>query len=226
MTDDIKSDKSPFVYLSVQASPGAGLSALSAVEGSQAKILQVEQEKLVAKQSIINKVMFAYNDYNSASKRVESQSKSVGSSQKVFASYTRLFLAGKRQWLDLVNSSREVTQNEIAFSDAKVTMLISAYQLSLYRGEINQLNTSRVAAKNSQKPQEQAIKTEGYFVELKESDDKILASRIRNSRILYTNKDDNIIVGPYPTPTEAFNAIHSVQEDIKKEKNNNQELER
>ncbi len=183
MTEDIKSDNSPFVYLSVQASPGAGLSALSAVEGSRAKILQVEQEKLVAKQSIVNKVMFAYNDYNSASKRIESQSKSVGSSQKVFASYTRLFLAGKRQWLDLVNSSREVTQNEIAFSDAKVAMLISAYQLALYRGEINPLSTSKIVAEIPKEAKEQA------------------------------------------TPAEAFDAIHGVQQDIIKEKNN-QELKR
>lgn len=143
MTIDTPSDNNPFVYLSLQASTGAGLSAISAIEGAQTKILQVEQEKLIAKQSIMNKIMFAYNDYNSAISRIYSQGKSVGSSQRVFASYTRLFLAGKRQWLDLVNTSREVTQNEIAFSSVKVTMLISAYQLALYKGNINPLGTSR-----------------------------------------------------------------------------------
>lgn len=221
---DLPAYKKPSVYLSIQASTGAGLSAKSAIESSQAKILQTEQEKLVAKQSIINKVMFAYNDYNSARMRISSQKGSVGSSQRVFESYTRLFLAGKRQWLDLVNSSREVTQNEIAFSDAKVIMLISAYQLALYKGDMNLLAISMIAKKDSKETKDESIKTDGYFIEIKESEDKILSEKIRNSRILYTNKDDKILVGPYPTPAEAFNAIHNLQEEISREKNN-QELE-
>ncbi len=123
------------VYLSVQASPGAGLSAFSGVESAEAKIMQIRAEKLSKQQDLVNKVMFAYNDYTSSTNRVEYQSGSVGSSQKVFASYTRLFLAGKRQWLDLVNASRELTQNEMAFADTKSTLLVSAYQLALLEGK-------------------------------------------------------------------------------------------
>ncbi len=123
------------VYLSVQASPGAGLSAFSGVETAEAKIMQVRQEKLSKQQDLINKVMYAYNDYTSSVNRVESQSGSIGSSQKVFASYTRLFLAGKRQWLDLVNASRELTQNQMAFEDTRSTLIVSAYQLALLGGK-------------------------------------------------------------------------------------------
>ena len=123
------------VYLSVQASPGAGLSAFSGVESAEAKIMQIRAEKLSKQQDLVNKVMFAYNDYTSSTNRVEYQSGSIGSSQKVFASYTRLFLAGKRQWLDLVNASRELTQNEMAFADTKSTLLVSAYQLALLEGK-------------------------------------------------------------------------------------------
>lgn len=127
------------VYVAVQLSPGAGLSAFSGVETAEAKIMQVRQEKLSKQQDLINKVMYAYNDYISSTNRIESQSGSIGSSQKVFASYTRLFLAGKRQWLDLVNASRELTQNEMAFADTKSTLLVSAYQLALLSGKENLL---------------------------------------------------------------------------------------
>lgn len=123
------------VYFSLQASPGAGLSAFSGIESAEAKIMEVRQEKLSKQQDLINKVMFAYNDYTSSSNRIEYQSQSVGSSEKVFASYTRLFLAGKRQWLDLVNASRELTQNEMAFADTKSTHIVSAYQLALLGGK-------------------------------------------------------------------------------------------
>ncbi|MFA5501928.1 MAG: TolC family protein [Sulfurovaceae bacterium] len=148
------------VYLSVQASPGAGLSAFSGVETAEAKIMQVRQEKLSKQQDLINKVMYAYNDYTSSANRVESQSGSIGSSQKVFASYTRLFLAGKRQWLDLVNASRELTQNQMAFEDTRSTLVVSAYQLALLGGKdglLDMLGNNKLAKlKKPAKPIEPA----------------------------------------------------------------------
>ena len=128
------------VYVSVDASFGAGLSAVSGIEQAEAKIMQLRQEKLSTQQDLINKIMFAYNDYISSSSRVNSQSGSISSSQKVFESYTRLFLAGKRQWLDLVNTSRELTQNEMAFADTKSTLMVSAYQLLLLSGKSNMVD--------------------------------------------------------------------------------------
>ena len=125
------------VYVAVDASFGAGLSAVSGIEQAEAKIMQLRQEKLSTQQDLINKIMFAYNDYISSSSRVNSQSGSISSSQKVFESYTRLFLAGKRQWLDLVNTSRELTQNQMAFAETKSTRLVSAYQLLLLSGKSN-----------------------------------------------------------------------------------------
>jgi len=123
------------VYVAVDASFGAGLSAVSGIEQAEAKIMQLRQEKLSTQQDLINKIMFAYNDYISSSSRVNSQSGSISSSQKVFESYTRLFLAGKRQWLDLVNTSRELTQNQMAFAETKSTLLVSTYQLLLLSGK-------------------------------------------------------------------------------------------
>jgi adhesin transport system outer membrane protein len=123
------------VYVAVDASFGAGLSAVSGIEQAEAKIMQLRQEKLSTQQDLINKIMFAYNDYISSSSRVNSQSGSISSSQKVFESYTRLFLAGKRQWLDLVNTSRELTQNQMAFAETESTLLVSAYQLLLLSGK-------------------------------------------------------------------------------------------
>ncbi len=127
------------VYLSVQASPGAGLSSFSEIEASEAKVMQLAQERVSKQQELVEKTMLAYNDYISALRRVDVQSQSIGSAQKVFASYTRLFLAGKRQWLDLVNASRELTQNEMAFSDIKATLAVSSYQVALLSGNLKEL---------------------------------------------------------------------------------------
>jgi adhesin transport system outer membrane protein len=63
-------------------------------------------------------------------------SETIHSAQAVFDSYTRLFIAGKRQWLDLVNSSRELTQYKTSLADLESSLQASAYQLALKRGQI------------------------------------------------------------------------------------------
>ena len=39
----------------------------------------------------------------------------------------RLFITGKRQWLDLVNASREVTQSQISLATLRAVFVTSAY---------------------------------------------------------------------------------------------------
>lgn len=148
------------IYLSLQASPGAGLSSFSEIEASEAKVMQLTQERVSKQQELVEKTMLAYNDYISALRRVDVQSQSIGSAQKVFASYTRLFLAGKRQWLDLVNASRELTQNEIAFSDIKATLAVSSYHVALLSGKVKELEKISITKNNKQKDEEQEMKLE------------------------------------------------------------------
>ncbi|MBD3842200.1 MAG: TolC family protein, partial [Campylobacterales bacterium] len=158
--EDLKSNDSA-IYLSLQASPGAGLSSISGIKASEAKVMQLQQEKASKQQELMEKTMLAYNDYISAIRRVDVQSQSIGSAQKVFASYTRLFLAGKRQWLDLVNASRELTQNEISFSDIKATLTVSSYQLALLSGELKALQNLSIDKrdKKSKRSKELQIQT-------------------------------------------------------------------
>ena len=192
------------VYLSVQASPGAGLSAFSGVETAEAKIMQVQQEKLSKQQDLINKVMYAYNDYTSSVNRVESQSGSIGSSQKVFASYTRLFLAGKRQWLDLVNASRELTQNQMAFEDTKSTLIVSAYQLALLGGKdglLDMLGNNKLAKlKKPAKPIEAPQPSIPADKNQKVTFDTIFA-----------RKDENVSKNPIKTTTTNKSSANNAQ---------------
>jgi len=209
------------VYLSVQASPGAGLSAFSGVETAEAKIMQVRQEKLSKQQDLINKVMYAYNDYTSSVNRVESQSGSIGSSQKVFASYTRLFLAGKRQWLDLVNASRELTQNQMAFEDTKSTLIVSAYQLALLGGKdglLDMLSNKKLAKlKKPAKPIEPTRPSIPADKNQKVTFDTIFA-----------RKDENVSKAPTKTTTtnksnaNNTNSVVAIREEKVKPKEQNE----
>lgn len=124
------------IYVSVQASPGAGLSAISNIQSAEAKVLQVQSEKLTKERELSDNLMRDYQEYHSSMDRIEGMHKTIDASQNVLESYTRLFIAGKRQWLDLVNSSRELTQSQLALADLQATLVTSAYRLALKNGEI------------------------------------------------------------------------------------------
>lgn len=131
-----QSSTNNLVYVTLQATPGAGLSALSNIESAEAKVLQVQFEKLAKERELTDALIKDYNEYRTAIDRVEGLEKTVSSTQSVLESYTRLFIAGKRQWLDLVNTSREVTQNRQSLAELKGALAVMAYRLSLYRGEL------------------------------------------------------------------------------------------
>ncbi len=129
-------NESTTLYLSMQMTPGAGLSSLSSIEASEAKIQQLRFAKLGLEQELTEGMLRDYDDHRSALDRVQGTNLSIDASQKVLESYSRLFLAGKRQWLDLVNSSKEVTQNKITLADLLATAYISSYRLKLKTGEL------------------------------------------------------------------------------------------
>jgi adhesin transport system outer membrane protein len=124
------------VYVTVSMSPGAGLSALSGIQSAESKILQVQSDKLTKEMELSDALMRDYEDYHASIDRIDGIDKTIIASQNVLDSYTRLFIAGKRQWLDLVNSSRELTQNKLTLADLKATLVVSAYRLSLKNGNI------------------------------------------------------------------------------------------
>jgi adhesin transport system outer membrane protein len=89
---------------------------------------------------LIDGLLSDYNSYEMANSRISIVKESIVSAQNVLESYTRLFLAGKRQWLDLVNTSRELTQYKIELSNLQTTKSILAYKLALKNGQIDLLN--------------------------------------------------------------------------------------
>lgn len=133
-TDQSETDN--LVYVAVSMSPGAGLSALSNIQSAEAKVLQAQSDKLTKERELSDALMRDYDEYHASIDRIEGIHKTIIASQNVLDSYTRLFIAGKRQWLDLVNSSRELTQNKLTLAELRAALVASAYRLSLKNGNI------------------------------------------------------------------------------------------
>lgn len=133
--DDVESDT--IAYVAVTYTPGAGFSALSNMESAQYKVLEAKDTLVTKEFELQDTLVMDYANYHSALDRTESIRSTIESSRKVLESYKRLFIAGKRQWLDLVNTSRELTQNEITLATLRAGLISSSYRLALQTGNID-----------------------------------------------------------------------------------------
>lgn len=135
-----KSSNQNLVYVTFTATTNAGLSAMSDIAAAKVKINEIEFKKQTIEKELIDSLLNDYNNYEIAKSRMKVLEKSITSAQNVLDSYERLFIAGKRQWLDLVNASREVMQYKIELSKLLVSKNILAYKLALKNGQIDLLN--------------------------------------------------------------------------------------
>lgn len=121
-------------YLVLQMQPGAGFSSYSNIQSAEAKVMQAQFQFDAKKHDLVTNVLRIYNENYSANSRLKAVQESIDAAQNVLDSNMRLFVAGKKQWLDVVNSSRELTQVKGALSDLEVSRFITAYQLVLQQG--------------------------------------------------------------------------------------------
>jgi len=121
--------------LSVSMNTGAGLSSYSNIQAAQLKIDQLAQNLETSKIDLAQKIESDYDNYRLLDERIRIADQSIRSSLEVLESYTRLFIAGKRSWLDVVNAARELTENQKLKSDMSVSSLISGERLRLYQGK-------------------------------------------------------------------------------------------
>jgi adhesin transport system outer membrane protein len=127
------------IYLSLEASPGAGLSALSNIEAAKAKTRNAQQIGEAYRRELTAKVYGDYTDYQSSSVRRRLFEQNVRTSKEVLESYSRMFIVGKRSWLDVLNAARELTQGEISVADTLSLNQASAYRLRLHAGDMEWL---------------------------------------------------------------------------------------
>ncbi len=122
------------VYLNVSYSPGAGLSTYSDIKGGRAKVSGQKEVFEVARRELLAQIAADYNDCVSSFVRLKVATHIVVSSREVLESYKRMFIAGKRSWLDVLNAARELTQTEQQMADAQALFVASEYRLQLYAG--------------------------------------------------------------------------------------------
>ena len=125
------------IYATFSVTTHAGLSAFSNVEAAKVKVHQIDFQKQTLEKELTDGVLTDYNNYLVATSKIDTLKSSIISSSNVLDSYSRLFVAGKKQWLDLVNASRELMQYSVDLSNQIALKQILEYKIALRTGRIN-----------------------------------------------------------------------------------------
>jgi outer membrane protein, adhesin transport system len=123
------------VYFGLEYSLGAGLTQRSAVELTLSKWQAMESERETIRRDIQDRLMSEWRDYQSAHRRAEQAGKVQQSTAQLLASYERLFVAGRRSWMELLNTVRELAAAEQTQSDLWAQLQVSRYRVRMYVGE-------------------------------------------------------------------------------------------
>lgn len=124
------------VMLVLDYVPGAGLSAAAGVDAAEARVASLRSGLEGARRDLVSKIAVDYEDQRSSRVREQDMQRTLRSASEVLASYDRLFVAGKRSWLDVINAARELTQIELSIADIRALLAASYYRLRLHSGEI------------------------------------------------------------------------------------------
>lgn len=116
--------------------PGAGLSAGANADAASARLIGLQDNLEATQRDVIEKVSADFEEHQSSRSRVSDLQRTFTANAEVLASYERLFIAGKRGWLEVINAARELTQAQTALADVQALHLASATRLRLHAGEL------------------------------------------------------------------------------------------
>ena len=122
------------VALVLEYTTDAALSAASRIDAGAQRLVALRDEAESLRREIEQQLLAECAEYAGIVRRLLSLAEVRRHTGDVLSSYTRLFGAGKRAWLDVLNAAREDFENEEAAFTTAATLRGSAYRLALLGG--------------------------------------------------------------------------------------------
>ncbi|MFD1612632.1 TolC family protein [Sphingomonas tabacisoli] len=119
------------VGLSLTTALNGGLAPIEAERAAKARRLAAEMRVGSADVDVQTQLAADFAENAAARERVIAGRTAAEAARGVTDSYQRLFVVGRRSWLDVMNAALEVTQAELAVQDAEVSAMASAARIGL-----------------------------------------------------------------------------------------------
>jgi adhesin transport system outer membrane protein len=124
-------------YLMLEYQSGAGLASLSAIRQSEARRQALEAERQSALRDLSDEVSASWADLLAFEAQALELRTQVATTVLVFESFTRQYAIGRKNWIEVLNAQRELTQARQALADAEWSGLRSALKLQLATGQLS-----------------------------------------------------------------------------------------
>jgi outer membrane protein, adhesin transport system len=140
------------LLISLNSSLGAGLSGWAGIDAATARLQAAHEDIELQTQSVIEQVQSDFTLAKATYARLRGLKSAANASADVLESYERQFLAGRKQWLDLMNAAREQALSDSQLVDAFIALELSTLRLVLWTGGIDALLQVRPKALDQRLP--------------------------------------------------------------------------
>lgn len=122
--------------------PGAGLSSRAQARAQSARAEGLARTADVVAQDLLESLRVDWENLRRNLSLLDIQADVVRSSREVLESYERQFVTGRKSWLDVLNSLRELTHNEVSLVESRAGAAASYYRLRWRSDELPPNTTS------------------------------------------------------------------------------------
>ena len=129
------------VFIEMQTKLGAGLSNAASISAAAASRHSVTAELAVRKRELQEEMIADYALYNSIDSRLKAIKTSLASNRGVFESYKRQFASGRKSWLEVMNTARDMEQTRLQLADTESAHLLVSWRLYLKTHDLAALDS-------------------------------------------------------------------------------------
>lgn len=119
------------IFIGLSTAFGGGLSSLSSIERAQALNTAAMEDVQTQQLAVDEQVQGDTILLRTAQQRRQGLLRAKESAIEVYASWERQFLAGRKQWQDLMNAAREQSQTELQLADAIGAQHLASWRLAV-----------------------------------------------------------------------------------------------
>ena len=123
-------------YANLQYSLGAGATVIPKLEAAQVRVRALEQQHEGTLKELDERLLQDWHDYATLRLRLPDLESVQEAARELTESSKRLFVTGRKSWLDLQNAVREQLQAELAWAEAQALMHALRYRLALQAGQV------------------------------------------------------------------------------------------
>lgn len=137
------------VFIGFQSDFGAGSSALMEVKLAEQRITTLKAEVEAAKRDIVERVQLELTQLRLLDVRQKALELSLSANEDIAKAFNRQYLAGRRSWVEVMNTARELSQAELELAELKAAKVLSYWRLSfLVNGVTGTLAASQPISMN------------------------------------------------------------------------------